>query len=102
MDYALAKELKDAGFPQEETLFFFNEDKERIMRLFPNVEYEDPVLACPSLSQLIEACGVSENTGLYLSGHSKTHWVAARGSGQGVGSTPEEAVARLWLSLHKK
>ncbi len=105
MDYKLAKELKEAGFP------------------FP---WEDgdggKFIEHPTLSELIEACGeefdcLERNTNLMATSEGVVAW-AATGSPIvqecpeckldvfqdriTMGKTPEEAVARLWLKLQKK
>ena len=92
MDYTLAKELKDAGFP---------------LRRHPNQERQpqegeyvvDHVLyLVPTLSELIEACGEE----LDMIRHWATKWGAYGPTTRGMGATPEEAVARLWLALTSK
>jgi len=92
MNYELAKKLKDAGFPVKypDNLFVEGEKSAYI----------------PTLSELIEACGdrfeclskvenqwwVDERGGFFSNGETATYG----------GSTPEEAVAKLWLGLNKK
>lgn len=110
MTYELAKELKEAGFPQEDhhhgTDDFIGEEA-------------GEMVAIPTLSELIEACGDGI---LLFKGHT---WIAVRFNGcYGIyddvgippysgwiddmfdnyseGNTPEEAVAKLWLALNKK
>ena len=94
MNYELAKELKDAGFPQEEQNESMNigEGTYNGMARFP------------ILSELIEACGDNfESLSKQVEG-----WVATsirypyiiNISFMAVDS-PEEAVARLWLRLKK-
>ena len=88
MNYELAKQLKDAGFPDK-----YTKDCKCL-----------PVL---SLSNLIEACG--ENfAGLGRNKFKKEiRWLASQNIDKfgnwlglyGHGSTPEEAVAKLWLAL---
>ena len=86
MDYELAKELKDAGFPQHPHC-----------GTCPNMEF-----CIPTLSELIAACGdefyslVKAETGEWFaySSTDELNTVAKRG-----GKTPEEAVSRLWLAL---
>ena len=81
MTYELAKELKDAGFP---------------------MPYKDQVGGFrPTLEELIEACGHSGNVSLHLDLFGE-HCVARKGNHSGVGSTPTEAVARLWIALNKQ
>lgn len=107
MDYELAKELKDAGFPFREwgfgpmttPMFIFNDSAQRY--------------ACPILKELIEACGsmfvlhspssLDVNEEYYQ--HPATVWTAysqKRRTIYGTGLTPDEAVARLWLATKQK
>ncbi len=103
--YELAKELRDAGFPQE-TEFSITGNGEKRPNIYIRPSFESDI-ACPTLSELIEACGkdfwMLEKRNL-LEG---TWWAGGYASG-GVGvkivgkyaSTPEEVVARLWLALY--
>lgn len=94
MDYALAKELKDAGFP-------FSEQKYPMFL----VEANKSPMRVPTLEELIKACGESFGHVARLIGGK--HW---RASGKNLedeyslieelGSIPTEAVARLWLALN--
>jgi hypothetical protein len=82
MNYETAKQLKDAGFPKE-----------------LSASGDDGVY--PTLSELIEATHgwVGEINGEYIAGKdfiNYTELTAYRGS------TPEEAVAQLWLALNSK
>lgn len=89
MTYELAKELKDAGFPQ-------------------NMPQMDGWPCKPTLSELIEECGKA----MYGMYRADVLWHATGGKDvdddrfmitfEEDGSTPEEAVARLWLALNKK
>lgn len=105
MNYDQAKELKEAGFPQEW--------QKRTIHEVHDFEKGDEVYY-PSLSGLIEACG-EEFAGLnYTYGEvEKREWearsVMKNTHGQypinqswGKGTTPEIAVARLWLALKKQ
>jgi hypothetical protein len=118
MTYELAKQLKDAGFPQD-GLYMYGQGYNFVVN--PNTpgshslsaaEYERQLDKCylPTLSELIEACpkerGDFEAT-FTLTIFDKTRWVAFYDSGdgasfyeQGEGSSSEEAVAKLWLALH--
>jgi hypothetical protein len=93
MNYDLAKQLKDAGFPQEG----------RGRRIGPpaNLTWKTSDLAYqPTLEELIAACGNHFLSLDYLSaikGH--VQWGAKGTQFTGLGVTPTEAVARLWLSL---
>lgn len=91
MNYELAKQLKDAGFPFDPEL--------------------GHAVISPSLSELIEACGDDiclSNVDGYVQGKlSKKTWIAIKSYGirkpEDIedGYTAEEAVAKLWLALNK-
>lgn len=98
MNYELAKELKDAGFPQllgDET----------VMRAMDSSgAYAKVGTRMPTFEELIEACkgdGLFELTTMKID--EKVYWYASLGDVETKsGSTPTEAVARLWLALNKK
>ena len=127
--YKLAKQLKDAGFPQKGTQGYYNNEADKICFTTDNsttdtagviIEYSDPehkiisktskayIVIVPTLSELIEACG--EDFGAlkrYTNAWQARDFEAdcpERGN-IGIiktGDTPEEAVARLWLELNSK
>ena len=89
MEYGLAKQLKDAGFPQLSISF--------------KTTVEGDSTAVPSLSELIEACGEDFGTlELLLDENRYWYWRARSRNGLAVGQGefPTEALARLWLVLH--
>lgn len=94
MNYELAKQLKDNGFPLP-TSGYSVSDKDG-----------ENTLQIPTLSELIDACGIN----IYTLEHNNLTtdnecWYANSGSypgGSHRGKTPEEAVAKLWLKLNKK
>ncbi len=109
MTYELAKQLKDAGFSQKISYK---------VKEFPYIHGENELPGefgayNPPLSELIEACGgeFEELSGRYS--NEKVHgckWLATgieqepwnpKSNASGKGSTPEEAVAKLWLELNK-
>ena len=96
MNYELAKELKDKGFPQHSLVTHIGQ--EIGMSEPDGSEY----VRTPTLFELIEACG----DGIFsLEFYPKTKDCIAhpRYRSTGVnGTTPEEAVARLWLTLNSK
>ncbi len=115
ISYELAKQLKDAGFREKpwsicdyvyfrDVLTPFRAIKYSV---YPNGEIVAYMVECvqiPTLSELIEACG--EDFSHLARGQSfeALPWAAFdkdlviyRG-----GSTPEEAVAQLWLALVRK
>lgn len=98
MNYDLAKKLKDAGFPVQE----HDVDDEYGMchRKGCDAFRETLRTTCciPTLEELIESCGEG---GFCLADH-ETEWCAILGLKTGRGSTPEEAVANLWLALNEK
>ncbi len=96
MNYELAKKLKNAGFPQ----------KGMDCNWITNPEAELEEIYVPTLSELIEACG-DKFYGIHrmVSGI----WIAfmydiedSSRQVEAPGSTPEEAVALLWLELQNK
>lgn len=101
MNYELAKELKDAGFLQEGKTTEY---------IIAHKGYSETVmLYIPTLSELIEACGVAFE-GLIYSPRKGTElhkeWYAGGRKNLGFeqkenGDTPEIAVAKLWLALNK-
>ena len=89
MNYALAKELKDAGFPEP-------------THCDCSFSQLNGGYYAPSLSELIEACGLKFGS---LNRYGDV-WDAEPPAddithGAWSGDTPEEAVARLWLALNK-
>jgi len=102
MTYKNCKELKDAGFPQDgDNITSFQGEAETVYVNSIDSGSNDYCYV-PTLSELIEACGGN------LDGimKSKGEWVAMKdrykSSGECFfGSTPEEAVARLWIELNK-
>lgn len=91
MDYELCKKLKDAGFPKE-------------MQESQLTDGEVYFRLPPTLSQLIEACGtpfmLQTHDGKIWQAYHDTHTITIDEVGDG--STPEEAVANLWLALQDK
>lgn len=91
MNYELAKQLKDAGFPHT----WCSEDDCSCLSTEGNHTF-----CYPTLSDLIQVCGdgfVSLNKGMF-----PNQWMCLGNGVQIGGSSPEEAVARLWLALNKK
>jgi len=131
MKYEIAKQLKDAGYYKgREFQWRGNEKLKKFPNKPYQAEGQDAVYA-PTLSELIEACGEEfESLERYLPNKEDTYytiypealgylWHATslgeeRDMGDfvvrcesdccgknGHGSTPEEAVAKLWLELNK-
>lgn len=107
MNYELIKQLDDAGFPHKHA-------PDRMIRVEIGGKVFNPDddstfrwVTIPTLSELIAACG----DGLNIIYHSGNDWIAGERDPYATddlyfytsvkGSTPEEAVARLWLSLQK-
>jgi len=104
MNYELAKQLSEAGFPQECS--------------YPSEIYSDEergdgtieggfFYRKPTLSELIEACLTKKGDEIQLNigeGSSVHKWDFSDDDGTPysfIGRTPEEAVANLWLALNK-
>jgi hypothetical protein len=92
MNYELAKELRDAGFPQREMRY-----KDGVTS-----KYNEPIIYQPTLEELIEACGEDFNS---LFKRPDGQWITECPDGHEehicFGFTPTEAVARLWMALKK-
>jgi hypothetical protein len=100
MDYKLAKELKDAGFTQRRMPAF---DADGYIHR-SEAEKRDYAHE-PDLEELIEACG-EEFREMQKFPRFPLGWRAVSSRKYGThgcqvdGSTPTEAVARLWLALN--
>ena len=95
MNYELTKELKEAGFPQGGDGEYYGGPC--------TIPTAESMTYIPTLSELIDACGEAVHFILMKAGNM---WQAGKGDNvlQGVtayGSTPEEAVARLWLAFNR-
>ena len=100
MNYKLAEQLKEAGFPQDTRHFFGFIEAHKDWEL-DNGDMSDSV-ACPTFSELIEECG---NKFYWITRRREKEWYAVGDDGKKShgtvrGNSPEEAVAKLWLKLH--
>ena len=122
MNYELAKELRDAGFPNIQDVqhrqgreFLAPDGRMSVYSLGEMAPTSDWFI--PSLEELMEACG-DKLMSLHRTVPPRdmgNFWCAeayfesesdeetpTRGSGStGIGNTPTEAVVRLWLALNK-
>jgi hypothetical protein len=96
MNYELAKQLKDAGFPRHHA--------------FEQSDWENFKAHHPSLEELIEACNLPNFNSFELECINTmkipNQWLARTSTNDRVFitewcSTPTEAVARLWLALNR-
>jgi hypothetical protein len=106
MNYELAKQLKDAGFPQKGEWGYRPHDGGMfsILNYHRDVPLETDVMR-PSLSELIDACGTDFSFLAYWEkGNEAGDWQASSDKKLETlwGSTPDEAVANLWLALSKR
>ena len=107
MEYELAKQLKDAGFLQDDVEWYWVEEMDGHIFTYHKNAHRDleKSIAKPTLSELIEAC-MEHIPDKFLDIKSREYtsdqWVATSSMKITGGSTPEEAVARLWLELNKK
>jgi len=92
MKYELAKELRDAGFPQTGNGKSVGPPDALVMRR------GDGVYA-PTLAELIRACGIPFTLEGNVVAADAPIWMAESRGLTANGTTPEEAVARLWLGL---
>lgn len=98
MNYELAKQLKDMGFPNQFSSALRTKDKGGWG--YGKDSAQDGVYY-PTLSELIEACGEQFYAlhNMTIGWTAETLWDGARI--KVTGETPEEAVAKLWLALKK-
>lgn len=108
MTYELAKEMKEAGFPQGEELYcachFTTESDREQLDLDTVYDCGTERVSIPTLEELVEACGKYFNE-LWKEEVLTVKWFAIGNvmpGFEGKGATPNEAVARLWLALNKK
>lgn len=105
MNYDLAKELKNAGFPYKEGDGYILVNGRRVGDMWQG-EGQESACKVPTLAELIEACKdeYDSYSSFALECNGGTNWSASVGHMDRItrkGSTPEEAVARLWLALNK-
>jgi hypothetical protein len=97
MNYELAKQLKDAGFPNSENWIEANVHEKGICMVEGGSSEFSFV---PTLSELIEACGDKFHD---LCKGLNGRWTCVSFTAvHSKGDTPEEAVANLWLALNIK
>lgn len=103
MDHALAKELKEAGFPQGDGHYMDAAGASSLYqhRNSPHIFERDVFV--PTLDELIEACS-GTSFRLFISADGSAGVQLEQVSLEDVVfySTPKEAVARLWLALNRK
>lgn len=114
MNYELAKQLKGAGFsqnPQGQGYFINVTGNPFVFQSFNENE-----VYVPTLSELIHACGEDfiklvqtnkldekeKEMSKEVFGREIGHWMAYSYRYYTDGSTPEEAIAKLWLLLNNK
>ena len=103
MNYKLAKQLKDAGFPQG-VKGSDKGDASTGTWLWDDIDLRNKSSKTyvPTLSELIEACFKLKNPiSIFRLDFDQGWWTAeTNGWVVGRGKTPEEAVANLWLALN--
>ena len=108
----LAKELRNAGFPNIQDLqhrqgrqFFASDGRVSFYSLGELAPPENWFI--PTLEELIEVCEKREGYGHFSLEHAQLGWFASikaedeKTSSGSPQATAEEAVARLWLALKK-
>lgn len=111
IDYKLAKELREAGFPQgwREGMSYYDRNCVYVASGCSEYNHDlDVGWKIPTLEELIKACGerfynLIQSDDVWIAAsveeEEKDKWIF---SGSETGKTPIEAVARLWLALNKK
>jgi hypothetical protein len=98
MDYALAKQLRDAGYPQQRgPLLFPAGHNPRTLK----GRRESAALRAyaPALVELLGACVSLSGGGIVALRHRGGMWSAAAVGRTSRAANPDAAVARLWLAL---
>ena len=90
MKYELAKKLKELGFPGSENWWEWSDGT---AMAFGGNE--------PNLEELIDACSTRVKLDWYPETQRAFVSCCDRKDHEVIGSTPEEAVARLWLALNQ-
>lgn len=109
MKYELAKELREAGFPQKHGIYLCEHGQAN----FGPINCHCTPSYIPKLEEIIEACPNMYDIRKTAPerGSMRARWIAEAWAYQmdstsypvqAIGSTPTEAVARLWLALTKK
>lgn len=113
ISYELAKELKDAGFPQGKSakIYYIVDCPLPNGRMKPQECEQGADLSVvnvsefcdiPTLSELIEACGEEFHCILKRGEEEGDKWEARSLNTRVNANTPEEAVAQLWIAINKK
>ena len=104
MNYKLAKQLKEAGFPQELKVGdrYYENVGENRKEAVMNVSVTMVLTMCvkiPTLSELIKACGDE----FYSLTKFDNEWTADGKADYdiGYGKTPEESASKLYVKLNK-
>jgi len=92
MNYELAKQLKDVGYPQEAAKGSF----------LSGTWFEREKTYIPTLEELIDACGLKTfRLESWKEGWKAGDYTSRSMKKYALGKTPTEAVARLWLEINK-
>jgi hypothetical protein len=108
MNYDLAMELKEAGFPQPDLL-----PVNGVQRLYGlgkgdwKSKNGGAIMYAPTLEELIESCGSGGfelRRAIGYGSHADYAWKATLFAPKRsmIGTTPTEAVAKLWITLNKQ
>lgn len=85
MDYKIAKQLKEVGFPQPKN-----------GELVHGIPWEEEDCYHPTLSELVDACAVAIVITIQPDGYTSIGYECVEYDGK----TPEDAVAKLYIKLH--
>jgi len=101
--HELALELKNAGFPQQGDGKYVGNVGNISGQIEPGEVFgiaQEDFFYIPTLSELIEACG-DKFSKLYTNDQKKWYAESLIDYRLGTGSTPREAVAKLYLDIKK-
>ncbi len=113
MDYKLAKELKDAGFPQRSLKYWKHLTdgphgkldqwvvaSEGGLPPYTSHRADSNFISIPTLEELVEACGDDIESMIHRGNGAGDNWEVRSKHQRFNGTTLIEAVARLWLALN--
>lgn len=104
MNPDIAKQLKDAGYIQPPMPLSWTNGGKYLATYDSQGTITGTEIYVPTLSELIEACGDGFDWLVRYPARPDRalYYLAVGGKTCNEGSTPEEAVASLWLALNKK
>ena len=107
MTYELAKQLKDAGFPQRFSSGYAFDEQGLVIEVLNDRHWKlkDTDISIPTLNELIKECGEAFGGLEHFPNEMSKQFRAYNQPAATLSiyaDTPENAVTKLWLALNKK